>query len=86
MAPKLAPLPDGLTPLEQALVETLRSGHADFVRELRAFRWQMMTLIIFLVAIVALLKGVDPGQAAKTVTQVAGAVPTADAPATPTAP
>lgn len=79
MAPKLAPLPDGLSPLEQALVETLRSGHADFVRELRAFRWQMMTLIIFLVAVVAMLKGVDPRVAGEVATQVAAPVPVTSA-------
>jgi len=75
MAPKLTPLPDGLSPLEQALVETLRSGHADFVKELRAFRWQMMALIVFLVAIVATLAGANPLDASKATQQVLSPLP-----------
>jgi hypothetical protein len=72
VAPAQRPLPEGLTPLEAALVETLRSGHVDFVKELRAFRWQMLGLVCFLVAIVALLKGVSPGEAAEAAAAVVG--------------
>lgn len=86
MAPAAKPsLPDGLTPLEQALIQTLQQGHTDFVKELRTFRWQMLGLVAFLVAIVALLKGVDPKDAAAVVPQVVqgASVPAPDEPPEP---
>jgi hypothetical protein len=58
---------DTLTPLEKALVETLQNMHHDVIKELRIFRWQTIALVVFLIGIVALLKGVDPTIAAKTV-------------------
>lgn len=86
MAPAAKPsLPEGLTPLETALIATLQQGHTDFVKELRAFRWQMLSLIAFLIAGVFLLKGVDPGTAAKAAQQVVAPAPAA-LPTEPTEP
>jgi hypothetical protein len=62
---------DTLSPLEKALVETLQGMHRDVIKELRIFRWQTIALIVFLIGIVALLKGVDPTTAAKLVPTVA---------------
>lgn len=70
--PAPAPLPDGLSPLEKALIDTLQNLHADTIKELRIFRWQTLGLIVFLVAIVAVLKGVDPAVPASTVPAVLG--------------
>jgi hypothetical protein len=67
-----AQLPDGLSPLEKALIDTLQNLHADTIRELRIFRWQTLGLIVFLVAIVATLKGVDPTTPAAVVPTVLG--------------
>lgn len=61
---------DTLTPLEKALVETLQAMHHDVIKELRIFRWQTIALIVFLIGIVALLKGVDPTVAARAVPTV----------------
>lgn len=58
---------DTLTPLEKALVETLQAMHHDVIKELRIFRWQTVMLVVFLIGIVALLKGVDPIVAARAV-------------------
>lgn len=86
MAPKLAPsMPDGLTPLEAALVQTLQNIHQDVIKELRIFRWQTMALIVFLVVVVAMLKGVDPRVAGDATTQVLTGAPTS-VPAAATAP
>ncbi len=63
-----------LTPLEKALVETLQAMHHDVIKELRIFRWQTVMLVVFLIGVVALLKGVDPIVAARTIPTVAGAV------------
>jgi hypothetical protein len=62
---------DALSPLEKALVETLQGMHRDVIKELRIFRWQTIALIVFLIGIVAILKGVDPTVAAKIVPIVA---------------
>lgn len=62
---------DTLSPLEKALVETLQGMHRDVIKELRIFRWQTIALIVFLIGIVAHLKGVDPTVAAKVVPMVA---------------
>lgn len=93
MAPatKPSPLPDGLSPLETALIDSIRGGHRDMIHEFRAFRWSMLGLVAFLVVVVAMLKGVDPSVAAKTTQQVLAtpipAVAPADAPPTvPTGP
>lgn len=61
----MPPAPDTLSPLERALVDALTSMHSEVVTELRTFRRQTLGLVIFLVAIVALLKGVDPGAAGR---------------------
>ena len=66
----MSQLPDGLSPLEAALVGTLTNMHRDVIKELRTFRWQTMLLIVFLVGVVALLKGVDPRIAAQAATEV----------------
>lgn len=66
---------DTLTPLEKALVETLQGMHHDVIKELRIFRWQTIALIVFLIGIVALLKGVDPTIAARAVPTVTSAAP-----------
>jgi hypothetical protein len=58
---------DTLSPLEKALVETLQNMHHDVIKELRIFRWQTIALVVFLIGIVALLKGVDPAAAARAV-------------------
>lgn len=58
MAPP--PIPPSLSPLEAALVQTLHAMHEGTIKELRIFRWQTVGLMIFLIGIVALLKGVDP--------------------------
>lgn len=63
----MPPAFDTLSPLEKALVETLQAMHHDVIKELRIFRWQTIALIVFLIGIVALLKGVDPTVAARTV-------------------
>lgn len=63
-----------LTPLEKALVETLQAMHHDVIKELRIFRWQTVMLVVFLIGVVALLKGVDPTAAARPIPTVAGAV------------
>lgn len=81
---KPAPLPDGLTPLETALVQALHTMHADVVAstsqisgELRAFRLQflgaLMVTVLFLIGIVASLKGVDPRIAGEAVQMLAPA-------------
>lgn len=61
---------DTLTPLEKALVETLQAMHHDVIKELRIFRWQTVMLVVFLIGIVALLKGVNPNEAARAVPMV----------------
>lgn len=66
---------DTLTPLEKALVETLQAMHHDVIKELRIFRWQTVMLVVFLIGIVALLKGVDPIVAARAVPIVAAQQP-----------
>ena len=66
---------DTLSPLEKALVETLQGMHHDVIKELRIFRWQTIALIVFLIGIVALLKGVDPTIAARAVPTVTSAAP-----------
>lgn len=71
----MSQLPDGLSPLEAALVETLQAMHHDVIKELRIFRWQTIALVVFLIAIVALLKGVDPRVAATAATEVMAPVP-----------
>jgi len=70
--PAPAPLPDGLSPLEKALIDTLQNLHADTIKELRIFRWQTLGLIVFLVAIVAAMKGIDPTVPASAVPAVLG--------------
>ena len=66
-----SPLPEGLTPLETALIQTLQTMHTDVIKELRVFRVQflgaLVAMVIFLIGIVALLKGVDPRIAAEAV-------------------
>lgn len=68
---KPAPLPEGLTPLETALIQTLQTMHTDVIKELRAFRIQFLgalcAMVLFLIGIVASLKGVDPRIAAEAV-------------------
>ena len=71
--PAPAPLPDGLSPLERALIDTLQNLHADTIKELRIFRWQTLWLIVFLVAIVAAMTGVYPTVPASAVPAVLGA-------------
>lgn len=71
----MSQLPDGLSPLEAALVGTLTNMHRDVIKELRTFRWQTMLLIVFLVGVVALLKGVDPRIAAQAATEIVAPVP-----------
>lgn len=66
------PPTDGLSPLEKALVDTLSNMHRDVIKELRTFRWQTLALVVFLVGIVALLKGVDPRIAASIPAEVLG--------------
>jgi len=79
---KPVPLPDGLSPLETALIQALQMMHADVVSstaqlsgELRAFRLQflgaLVAMVLFLIGIVASLKGVDPRIAAEAVQAVA---------------
>lgn len=69
MAPP--PIPPSLSPLEAALVQALQTMHADVVAsaaqlsgELRAFRLQflgaLMAVVLFLIAILASSKGIDP--------------------------
>lgn len=65
---------DSLSPLEKALVETLQAMHRDVIKELRIFRWQTIALIVFLIGIVALLKGVDPRVAAQAATEIVAPV------------
>ncbi len=65
------PMPPGLTPLETALIETIRRGHDGMIAEFRALRWSMFLLIVLLVGGVMLLKGVDPKEAAAIVPTVA---------------
>jgi hypothetical protein len=61
--------------------------HRDVIKELRTFRWQTMLLIVFLVGVVALLKGVDPRIAAQAATEVMAPVPVeAITPAAPVVP
>jgi hypothetical protein len=78
-----APLPEGLTPLETALIQTLQTMHTDVIKELRVFRVQflgaLVAMVIFLIGIVALLKGVDPRIAAEAVQGISpvSATPTA---------
>lgn len=68
-------LPDGLTPLETALIQTLQNMHTDVIKELRVFRIQfigaLIGMVVFLIGVVALLKGVDPRIAAEAVQAVA---------------
>ncbi len=71
----MSQLPDGLSPLEAALVGTLTNMHRDVVKELRIFRWQTIALIVFLIGIVALSKGIDPRIAAQAATEVIAPVP-----------
>jgi hypothetical protein len=71
----MSQLPDGLSPLEAALVGTLTNMHRDVVKELRIFRWQTIALIVFLIGIVALSKGIDPRIAAQAATEVMAPVP-----------
>lgn len=66
----MPPSIDTLTPLEKALVETLQAMHHDVIKELRIFRWQTVMLVVFLIGIVALLKGIDPNEAARAVPAV----------------
>jgi hypothetical protein len=71
-------MPPGLTPLEQALIETIRRGHDGMISEFRALRWSTTALIVLLIGGVFLLKGLDPKEAAAivpTVTASAGQVP-----------
>lgn len=75
----MPPAFDTLSPLEKALVETLQAMHHDVIKELRIFRWQTVMLVVFLIGIVALLKGVDPNEAAR-------AVPVITAPHAPVTP
>ena len=74
---KPAPLPDGLTPLETALIQTLQTMHTDVIKELRAFRIQFLgalcAMVLFLIGIVASLKGVDPRIASEAVQMLAPA-------------
>lgn len=67
-----AAMPPGLTPLETALIETIRSGHDGMIAEFRALRWSMLGLIILLIGGVLLLKGVSPKEAAEIVPIVGG--------------
>lgn len=71
-----AQFPDGLSPLEKALIDTLQNLHADTIRELRAFRIQFLGalcgMVVFLISIVATLKGVDPTTPAAVVPTVLG--------------
>lgn len=71
----MSQLPDGLSPLEAALVGTLTNMHRDVVKELRIFRWQTIALIVFLIGIVASSKGIDPRIAAQAATEVMAPVP-----------
>jgi len=68
-------IPPSLSPLEAALVQTLTNMHQDTIKELRAFRIQFLValcgMVVFLVSIVASLKGVDPRIAAEAVQAVA---------------
>lgn len=79
---KPVPLPDGLSPLETALIQALQVMHSDVVAstaqlsgELRAFRLQflgaLVAMVLFLIGIVASLKGVDPRIAAEAVQVIA---------------
>ena len=68
---KPAIMPEGLSPLEVALIQTLQNMHQDTIKELRIFRWQTVGLVVFLIGVVALLKGVDPRIAAEAVQAVA---------------
>jgi hypothetical protein len=74
MAPP-PPIPPSLSPLEAALVQTLTNMHQDTIKELRAFRIQFLAalcgMVVFLVSVMALLKGVDPRIAAEAVQAVA---------------
>ena len=67
------PLPDGLSPLEKALIDTLQNLHADTIRELRIFRWQTLGLVVFLIAGIMLSKGISPQDAASVVPTVTAA-------------
>ena len=60
-------MPEGLTPLEKALVTLIHQMSSDVIVEIRAFRWQALVLIVFLVGIISLLKGVNPSDAAVVV-------------------
>lgn len=74
-SPRKADIPDTLSPMEKFLAELLQQIHADLLGELRVFRWQMLGLVVFLVAIVALLKGVDPNDAARVVPTIIDIAP-----------
>lgn len=63
-------VPESLSPMERVLAELLQKIHADLLAELRTFRWQMLGLIVFLVAGIMLLKGIDPNDAARVVPSV----------------
>lgn len=70
--PAPAPLPDGLSPLETALIDTIRHGQDTMTAEFRSLRWSMLGLIVFLVASVVAMKGIDPAVPASTVPAVLG--------------